>query len=48
MVLDKKGHSYKLDLLPTIRVYNAFYAKKLHKDPSNLLPSQRNPISVLV
>jgi hypothetical protein len=42
-VLGKKGHSYQLDLLPTMRVHKTFHAKKLCKDPNNPLPRQANP-----
>jgi hypothetical protein len=41
--VDKKGHSYKLDLLLAMRVHNTFYAEKLRKDPNNPLLGQANP-----
>jgi hypothetical protein len=42
-VLAKKGHSYQLDLPPTMRVHSTFHAEKLRKDPNNPLPGQANP-----
>ena len=42
-VLTKKGHSYQLDLLLTIRVHSTFHAEKLRKDLNNPLPGQANP-----
>jgi hypothetical protein len=42
-VLAKKGYSYQLELLLTIRVHSIFHAKKLRKDLNNPLPRQANP-----
>jgi hypothetical protein len=42
-VLKQIGHSFKLKLLKSIKVYPVFYAKKLRKDPKNPLPRQTNP-----
>jgi hypothetical protein len=38
-ILEQIGHSFKLKLPESIKVYPVFYAKKLCKDPRNLLPS---------
>jgi hypothetical protein len=42
-VLEQIGHSFKLKLLESIKVHPVFYAKKLRKDPRNLLLRQTNP-----
>jgi hypothetical protein len=42
-VLEQIGHSFKLKLPKSIKVYPVFYAKKLRKDPRNPLPRQTNP-----
>ena len=36
-ILEQIGHSFKLKLPESIKVYLVFYAKKLRKDPRNLL-----------
>jgi hypothetical protein len=36
-VLEQIGPSFKLKLPESIKVYLVFYAKKLRKDPRNLL-----------
>jgi len=36
-VLEQIGHSFRLKLLESIKVYLVFYAKKLCKDPNNPL-----------
>jgi hypothetical protein len=41
-ILEKIGHSFKLKLPESIKVYPVFHAKKLRKDPRNLLLSQTN------
>ena len=41
-VLEQIGHSFKLKLPESIKVHPVFYAKKLRKDPGNLLPGQTN------
>jgi hypothetical protein len=41
-VLKQIGHSFKLKLLESIKVYPVFYAKKLCKDPRNPLLRQTN------
>jgi len=41
--LEQIGHSFKLKLPESIKVYPVFYAKKLRKDPRNPLPGQTNP-----
>ena len=38
-ILEQIGHSFKLKLPESIKVHSVFYAKKLRKDPRNLLPS---------
>jgi hypothetical protein len=38
-ILEKIGYSFKLKLPESIKVYLVFYAKKLQKDPRNLLLS---------
>ena len=38
-VLEQIGHSFKLKLLKSIKVHPVFHAKKLCKDPKNLLLS---------
>ena len=40
MILEKIGHSFKLDLPPFIKVHPVFYANKLRKHPDNLLRGQ--------
>jgi len=47
-VLKQIGHSFKLKLLESIKVYPVFYAKKLHKDPKNLFLRQINPEPLLL
>jgi hypothetical protein len=42
-VLEQIGHSFKLKLPKSIKVYPVFYAKKLRKDPKNPLLRQTNP-----
>ena len=42
-ILEQIGHSFKLKLPESIKVYLVFYAKKLQKDPGNPLPGQTNP-----
>jgi hypothetical protein len=37
-ILEQIGHSFKLKLPESIKVYPVFYTKKLQKDPRNLLP----------
>jgi hypothetical protein len=41
--LEQIGHSFKLKLPESIKVHPVFHAKKLRKDPKNLLPGQTNP-----
>ena len=36
-ILEQIGHSFKLKLPESIKVHPVFHAKKLHKDPKNLL-----------
>ena len=36
-ILEQIGHSFKLKLPEFIKVHPVFYAKKLYKDPGNLL-----------
>ena len=36
-ILEQIGHSFKLKLPESIKVYPVFYTKKLYKDPKNLL-----------
>jgi len=38
-ILKQIGHSFKLKLPESIKVYPVFHAKKLRKDLKNLLPS---------
>ena len=38
-ILEQIGHLFKLKLLESIKVHPVFYAKKLQKDPNNLLLS---------
>ena len=38
-ILEQIGHSFKLKLPESIKVHLVFYAKKLCKDPKNLLLS---------
>ena len=38
-ILEQIGHSFKLKLPESIKVHPVFYAKKLCKDPRNLLLS---------
>ena len=38
-ILEQIGHSFKLKLPESIKVYSVFYAKKLYKDLRNLLLS---------
>ena len=38
-ILKQIGHSFKLKLPESIKVHPVFYAKKLRKDPRNLLLS---------
>ena len=47
-VLKQIGHSFRLKLLESIKVYLVFYAKKLCKDPNNPLLGQTNPKSKLI
>ena len=42
-ILKKVGHSFKLDLPPSIKVHPMFYANKLWKYPDNPLHSQLDP-----
>jgi hypothetical protein len=37
-ILEQIGHFFKLKLPESIKVHPVFYAKKLCKDPKNLLP----------
>ena len=37
-ILEQIGHLFRLKLPESIKVHLVFYAKKLQKDPSNLLP----------
>lgn len=39
-ILEKKGHSYKLDLPASMKVHPVFSADKLRKDPADPLPGQ--------
>ncbi len=38
--LEKKGHSYKLDLLENLGIHTVFHADRLRKAVINLLPGQ--------
>jgi hypothetical protein len=42
-VLEQIGHSFKLKLLESIKVYPVFYVEKLRKDFRNPLLGQTNP-----
>ena len=42
-ILEQIGHSFKLKLPESIKVYLVFYTKKLQKDPRNLILGQTNP-----
>jgi hypothetical protein len=46
--LEQIGHSFKLKLPESIKVYPVFYAKKLRKDPRNPLLGQTNPEPLLL
>jgi hypothetical protein len=41
-IIEQVGHSFKLKLLDSIKVYLVFYAEKLRKDLGNPLPGQSN------
>ena len=41
-ILEKKGHSFHLNLLSSIKVYPVFHTEKLRLVPENPLPSQKN------
>jgi hypothetical protein len=41
--LEQIGYSFKLKLPDSMKINPVFYAKKLWKDASNLLPGQANP-----
>ena len=42
-VLEKVGHSYRLDLPPGSRIFDVFAPEKLCKDPNDPLPGQEPP-----
>jgi transposase InsO family protein len=42
-ILEKIGHSFKLELPESMKVHPVFHAEKLRKDPGNPLPGQANP-----
>ena len=37
-VLAKEGHSYRIKLPKSMKIYLVFFVKYLRKDPKNLLP----------
>ena len=41
-VLAKKGHSYRIKLLESIKIHLVFFAKYLRQNPKNPLLSQKN------
>jgi hypothetical protein len=43
MILEKIGHSFKLDLSPSIKVHPVFHVNKLWKHPDNPLQGQLAP-----
>jgi hypothetical protein len=43
IILEKIGHSFKLDLPPFIKVHPIFHANKLRKHPDNPLQGQLAP-----
>jgi len=47
-ILEKVGHSYRLDLLETIQVHPIFLPNKLQKALDNLLPRQKNDPLLLI
>ena len=42
-ILEKIGHSFKLELPESIKVHPVLHAEKLRKDSGNPLPGQANP-----
>ena len=42
-ILEQVGHSFRLKLPESIRIYPVFHTEKLRKDPGNPLPGQANP-----
>ena len=47
-ILGKVGHSYRLDLLDTIRVHPVFSLDKLRKAATNLLLGQKTELPLLI
>ena len=49
-ILEKKGHSFRLDLPPSMKVHPVFHAEKLRLAPENPLPGQKNlePLALVV
>ena len=42
LIIEKIGHSFKLQLPPGYRLHPVFHTDRLRKDPNNPLPGQYN------